>query len=54
MTQLSSWPSGLDAKIEKEIESNEGSTVYSDRKVRLFYCIARKISVKRSDEHEEK
>ena len=34
----------LDYKIEKEIEANQGSTVWSDRKVRLTGCIASKKS----------
>jgi hypothetical protein len=31
--QLSIGPYGMDCKIEKEIEANEGSTMWSDRKV---------------------
>jgi hypothetical protein len=34
-TQLSSGPFGLDAKI-KEIEANEGGTMWRDRKTRLL------------------
>jgi hypothetical protein len=33
--QLSSGQQGLDAMIENKIEANEGSTVWSDGKVRL-------------------
>jgi hypothetical protein len=43
-TQLSSRPAGLDHKIEKEVESNEGSIVWRDRKTRLIDCIASKRS----------
>jgi hypothetical protein len=39
---LSSGSSGLDAKIEKEIKANEGSTMWSDRKVRMVHCIVQK------------
>ena len=43
-THLSSGPKGLNSKIEKESESNEGGTVWRDRKVRLKDCIASKKS----------
>jgi hypothetical protein len=35
-TQLSSGHFGLDAKIKKEIEANEGGTVWKDRKARFL------------------
>jgi hypothetical protein len=35
--------------IEKEIEANEGSTVWSVRKVRLIHCIALKSNAKHND-----
>jgi hypothetical protein len=38
-TQLSSGPFGLDAKIKKEIEANEGGTMWRHRKARLLDCI---------------
>ena len=41
--QMSNGSAGLDAKIEKESEANEGGNVWSDRKVRLESCIAQKI-----------
>ncbi len=44
LTQLSSGPAGLNAKIKKEIEVNEGGTVWRDRKARLAGCIATKVS----------
>ncbi len=50
---MSSEPSDLDAMIEKEKEANEGSTVWSSRKVRLINCIALKSSVKHSNKWEE-
>jgi hypothetical protein len=43
-TQLSIRPAGLDTKIKKEIEANEGGTVWRDRKVRLPNYIATKMS----------
>jgi hypothetical protein len=43
-TQLKSGPAGLDYKIKKEIEVNEGSTVWRDRKAGLAGCIATKMS----------
>ena len=43
LTQLSSGPAGLNAKIKKEIEVNEGGTVWRDRKARLAGCIATKM-----------
>jgi hypothetical protein len=39
-TQLSSGPAGWDAKMKKEIESNEGGTMWRDEKARLLNCIA--------------
>jgi len=32
----------LNAKIRKEIEENEGSTVWSERRVKLANCVAQK------------
>ncbi len=40
--QWSSEPAGLDAKVKKEIEANEGGTVWRERKVRLLDCVAQK------------
>jgi hypothetical protein len=41
-TQLSSGPASLDAKIKKEIEANDGGTMWRDRKPRLLDCIVPK------------
>ncbi len=38
--QLSNGSAALNAKIGKEIEDNEGSTIWSDQRVRLVNCIA--------------
>jgi hypothetical protein len=51
--KLSRGPSGLDAVIEEEIEEKEGSTLWSDRKVRLANCNALKSIVKHSNKWEE-
>ena len=40
--QLGNRPPSLNAKIWKEIEENEGSTVWSERRVKLANCIAQK------------
>jgi hypothetical protein len=43
-TQLSSGPAGLDAKIEKEIEVNEGGTLWRDKKARLLeHCTKKRV-----------
>jgi hypothetical protein len=39
---LSSGPFGLDAKIKKEIEANDGDTMWRDRKTRLLVFFAQK------------
>jgi hypothetical protein len=41
-TQLSKGHDDLDAKIAKEIEENEGGSMWSDRKNTLKRCIAQK------------
>jgi hypothetical protein len=43
--QLSNGPAGLGANIKKEIEANEGGTVWRDRKARLLNCVAQKNRV---------
>ena len=55
--QLSNGPAALNAKFWKEIEENEGSTIWSDRRVRLVNCIAQekrssndKIGIKWEDQ----
>jgi hypothetical protein len=52
--QLSIGPYGMDCKIEKEIEANEGSTMWSDRKVRLFNFMVLKSIAKCSGKWEKK
>ena len=51
--QLSNRPTSLDARIEKEIATNEWGTVWSDRKGRLESSIAQKYRAMRSDKWEE-
>jgi len=43
--QLSNRHTGLNARIEEEIATNEGGTVWSGRKWRLESCIAQKYPV---------
>jgi glucuronate isomerase len=45
-TQLSNGPFGLNAKIRKEIAENEGSTVWSERRVKLSDCVEQKNQAK--------
>jgi hypothetical protein len=40
--QLSNGTGGLNAKIRKELEENEGSTIWSERRVKLFNCVEQK------------
>jgi hypothetical protein len=40
--QLGNGTGGLNAKIRKEIEEKEGSTVWRDRRVKLFNCVEQK------------
>ena len=40
--QLGNGTGGLNAKIWKEIEEKEGSTVWRDRRVKLFNCVEQK------------
>jgi len=53
-TQLSNGPSSLNAKIRKENEENEGSTVWSDRRVKLSDCVVQKNHAKIGNAWEEK
>ena len=41
-TQLGNKPSSLNAKILKETEENKGSTIWSERRVKLFNCVEQK------------
>ena len=38
--QLSTGTGGLNAKIRKEVAENEGSTIWSERRVKNFDCVA--------------
>jgi hypothetical protein len=40
--QMSTGAGSLNAKIQKELEENEGSTMWSDRRARLDNCVAQK------------
>ena len=40
--QLSTGAGSLNAKIKKEVAENEGSTIWSERRVKLFDCISQK------------
>jgi hypothetical protein len=40
--QMSTGAGSLNAKIQKELEENEGSTMWSDRRARLDHCVAQK------------
>jgi hypothetical protein len=44
MHQLSNEHASLNAKIQKELAENEGSTVWSDQRERLDNCVAQKRS----------
>ena len=45
-TQLSNGAFSLNAKIRKEVEENEGSTVWSERRVKLSDCFEQKNHAK--------
>jgi hypothetical protein len=53
-TQLCNGPSSLNAKIRKENEENEGSTVWSDRRVKLSDCVVQKNHAKIGNAWEKK
>jgi hypothetical protein len=40
--QLSNGAGGLNAKIRKELEEDEGSTIWSERRVKLANCVEQK------------
>jgi hypothetical protein len=40
--QFSNGTGGLNAKIRKELEENEGSTIWSEQRVKLFNCVEQK------------
>ena len=43
----------MNAKIQKELAANEGSTVWSDRRERLCDCVAQKIDNKWENQYAE-
>ena len=52
--QLGNTPASLNVKIQKEIEEKEGSTVWSDRRVKLSDCVEQKNRTKRGNAWERK
>ena len=40
--QLSTGAGSFNAKIKKEVAENEGSTVWSERRVKPFDCVSQK------------
>ena len=52
--QLSNTRASLNAKIWKEIAENEGSTIWSERRVKLSDCVEQKNRVKISNAWEKK
>jgi hypothetical protein len=52
--ELSKKPTSLNAKIRKENEEKEGSTVWSDRRVKLSECVEEKNRTKRGNAWERK
>ena len=40
--ELSKGAASFNAKIRKELAENKGSTVWSERRVKLFHCVAQK------------
>jgi hypothetical protein len=53
-TQLSNGPFSFNAKIRKENEENEWSTIWSERRVKLVNCVDKKNRAKMSIVWEEK
>ena len=52
--QLSNGTCGLNAKIREEIEENEGSTVWSERRVKLSDCVVQNNRTKIGNAWEKK
>ena len=44
--QLGNKPASLNAKIRKEIAENKGSTIWSERRVKLSDCVEQKRATK--------
>ena len=53
-TQLGNGHASLNAKIQKELAENKGSTIWSERRVKLVYCVEKKNRTKMSIAWEEK
>ena len=53
-TQLGNGHASLNAKIWKELVENKGSTIWSERRVKLFDCIEQKNRAKIGNAWEEK
>ena len=53
-TQLGNAHASLNAKIQKELAENKGSTVWSERRVKLFDCVEQKNRAKIGNAWEEK
>ena len=53
-TQLGNGHASLNAKIWKELVENKGSTIWSERRVKLFDCIEQKNRTKIGNAWEEK
>jgi len=52
--QLGNRPASLNAKIRKEIEENKGSTIWSERRVKLFDWVEQKNRTKSGNALERK
>jgi hypothetical protein len=52
--QLGNRPASLNAKIRKEIEENKGSTIWSERRVKLFDWVEQKNCTKSGNALERK
>ena len=53
-TQLGNGHASLNAMIRKELVENKGSTIWSERRVKLFDCIEQKNRTKIGNAWEEK
>ena len=53
-TQLSNRTGSLNAKIQEELAENEGSNVWSERRVKLSDCVEQKNCAKIGNAREEK
>ena len=53
-TQLGNAHASLNAKIQKELAKNKGSTIWSERRVKLVNCVEQKNRAKIGNAWEEK